>query len=259
MKMNKKLIVATAACAALLIGSISTSLAWLLDSSEQVVNVFNTSTIGVSLDEDESVFDMVPGWTIDKDPVVTVADNSEDCYVFIKINESIGADIRLSSESNALTFSDYIDYAVADGWTPLESKLAAEATEVERAAVKGVYYREVMSADYEKSFNILGASGDDAPTYDIKNTPDDTSDDVPYAWEENMVLTKPTVTKQMMDVFDDDNNGTLSAEEQNDLPKLTFTAYACQLWKKNSAEDDAKFDPIDAWNFVKDLLPKVST
>ena len=47
---------------------------------------------------------MIPGWTIDKDPKVTVKEGSEDCWLFVEITEE--NDLR-----------KYISYCTAEGWT----------------------------------------------------------------------------------------------------------------------------------------------
>lgn len=143
MKMNKKLIVATAACAALLIGSISTSLAWLVDKTESVTNTFTESDINITLTEtdmDENrqkSFKMVPGHKIEKDPVVTVvstADSySEDCYVFVK----------LVKKNN---FDNFMTYDIGDGWTALSGN-------------DGVYYR-IVDDDGEKNVKYSVLKGD---------------------------------------------------------------------------------------------------
>jgi len=86
----------------LLIGTaVGGSLAWLTDKSDDVVNVFTESDITVTLTETETDFKMVPGWTIDKDPVVTVKDDSEDCWVFVKVAKSVSPKL-----------DDYIEYSI---------------------------------------------------------------------------------------------------------------------------------------------------
>ena len=130
MKMNKKLIVATAACAALLIGSISTSLAWLVDTTGSLTNTFTDSDINITLTETknlvENVFSakMVPGHDIEKDPMVTVATGSEDCYVFVKIEKTNN-------------FDDFMTYSINSAWKPLQG-------------VEGVYYL-IADDDAEKN------------------------------------------------------------------------------------------------------------
>ncbi len=170
-KMNVKLIVAVMSFLLLFGGTLGGSLAWLLDSTNDLANTFTTSDISVELKETENEFKMIPGWTIDKDPNAKVSSGSEDCYLFIKIEESAN-------------FSDYLDYAIDKQWTPL-------------TGVDGVYYIEIDNDDGKNvDYNILGAG---TVTYG----------GVAYTWADNQVLVKPTVTKQeMSDALN--NNPTLS-------------------------------------------------
>ena len=120
--------------------SIGGTIAWLTDSTDQVVNTFTSSDINVTLTETNTNADndgsdltnsykMVPGSTISKDPKVKVEAGSEACWLFVKIEKST-------------TLDNYISYTVADGWTQL-------------ADVDGVYYREVDATTADKTFSVL--------------------------------------------------------------------------------------------------------
>lgn len=104
-------------------GVIGGTVAWLTATSDTVTNTFTTSDISVTLTETTgSEYKMVPGWTIAKDPKATVVANSEDCFLFVKIDKSTNYDTYLNS------------YTVATGWTKLEN-------------VDGVYYKVFDSND----------------------------------------------------------------------------------------------------------------
>lgn len=104
-------------------GVIGGTVAWLTATSDTVTNTFTTSDISVTLTETTgSEYKMVPGWTITKDPKATVVANSEDCFLFVKIDKSANYDTYLNS------------YTVATGWTKLEN-------------VDGVYYKVFDSKD----------------------------------------------------------------------------------------------------------------
>ena len=185
-KMNVKLIVAVMSFLLLFGGTLGGSLAWLLDSTNDLKNTFTTSDISVELKETKNEFKMIPGWTIDKDPNAKVSSGSEDCYLFVKIEESAN-------------FSDYLDYAIDEQWTPL-------------TGVDGVYYIEIDNDDEKNvDYNILGAG---TATYG----------GVAYTWADNQVLVKPTVTKQDM------------SDALNNNPTLSFTAYAVQLYKNSDTK-----------------------
>ena len=113
-------------------GLIGSSIAWLITSTDPIVNVFTYGDIQIKLEETTGDrYKMTPGATLKKDPTLTVLANSEDCWLFIKIDESAVEKL-----------SDYIDYSIADGWTALNG-------------VSGVYYREVESSDQDVAFSVL--------------------------------------------------------------------------------------------------------
>lgn len=111
---------------------IGGSLAWLMTETDPVVNVFTYGDIRITLTETTGdTYKMTPGKTLAKDPVLTVLEESEDCWLFVKIEESAVEPL-----------SAYIEYAVADGWTALEG-------------VAGVYYRAVDYSEQAQEFGIL--------------------------------------------------------------------------------------------------------
>lgn len=203
-------------------GVVSGTLAWLVDSAGPVENIFTRSDIDVKLSENQKNFQMIPGWTIAKDPVITLSEDSEDCYLFVKVEESGGTE--------TYPFDAFIAYAIGGNWKQLEKG--------ENDPVSGVYYCVIDSDEkrydsVEKKpveYHVLGAGR-------YKDT-----SGVEYTWNQDEVLTKPEVTKAMMDAVKDQE------------PKLTFTAYAVQLWKSNKPGGDssegivaAQFTPYEAW------------
>ena len=143
-KISKKALIALVAAAVVLLGMVGGTLAWLIDKTESVVNTFTYGDIEISLTETDTndgdndpntnEYKMVPGQTITKDPVLTVEQGSEDCYLFVKLEKSTDAN-----------FDDFMTYEVADGWTALDN-------------VDGVYYREVAAADVadaNKDFAVI--------------------------------------------------------------------------------------------------------
>ena len=113
----------------LIVGAtIGGTIAWLQDTTEKVTNTFTYGDINITLDETTGKeYQMVPGNTIAKDPKVTVEAGSEDCWLFVKIEESDNLDT-------------YITYTVAEGWKALDG-------------FEGVYYREEAEAGDE--FSVL--------------------------------------------------------------------------------------------------------
>ena len=134
--MKKKTIALVLACIICVGIGVGGTLAWLTATSGDVVNTFTTSDIDITLDETkggtDKEFKMVPGYTIEKDPVVTVKGGSEACYLFVEI-----------TEGNAL--ASYITYDVVSGWTQGDGT----------AIPANVYYRQVAASDNNSEFHIL--------------------------------------------------------------------------------------------------------
>ncbi|MEE0740714.1 MAG: SipW-dependent-type signal peptide-containing protein [Emergencia sp.] len=116
--------------ALVLVGIIGGTIAWLTDSTEEVVNTFTDSNIEITLKETTGEeYKMVPGYTIGKDPKVTVEAGSEKCYLFVKLEKSDN-------------FTDFLTYEMADGWIALDG-------------VDNVYYRTVDTADKDTVYSVL--------------------------------------------------------------------------------------------------------
>lgn len=130
----KKKSIALFLAVVLALGAVTAgTLAWLTASTTAVKNTFTTSDIDITLAETKGgknhEFKMVPGYTIAKDPKVTVKAGSEKCYLFVKLEKSTN-------------FDTFLTYTPADGWRELPG-------------VDGVYYRVVESADNNQEFDVL--------------------------------------------------------------------------------------------------------
>lgn len=105
------------------------TLAWLTAKSDVVTNTFTNSDIKVELKEATGTsYKMTPGWTISKDPKAKVLADSEECYLFVKLEKSTN-------------FSSFMTYEMADGWTEL-------------TGVDGVYYRVVTKDGRDNTSKI---------------------------------------------------------------------------------------------------------
>lgn len=215
--MKKKAMALVLALGLVTVGIAGGTMAWLTASSTEVKNTFTDSDINITLTESvdtdsdgEASFKMIPGWTIAKDPKVTVAKGSEDCYVFVKIDKSSAYDTYMENYA--------VDSSV---WSALKDNNDAE--------VLGVYYCKVTDVDAENwsSYVLAGAHKDDC------------AKDASCACENanGFVTVRHTVTKKQMNDLK-----TVGATQ----PTLTFTAYASQLMKNNTEE----FTPYVAWTNV---------
>lgn len=136
--MKKKTVALLMACVMLMGVAIGGTLAWLTASTKEVTNTFTDSDINITLSESSASkeFQMIPGHIISKDPKVTVAKNSEACWLFIKITESTTPALK-----------DYIEYELASGWQEVSDNTLASNVKV--------YARQVGKASAEQPFNIL--------------------------------------------------------------------------------------------------------
>ncbi len=165
---TKKLAVLTC-CVLLLVGVVGGTLAWLIDKDGPVTNEFTPSNVDVTLTETQRTYQMVPGYTLPKDPTVTVSATSESVYLFVKVEE-LGGNVTVKENDKDVTksFGDFISYEMADGWI---------AGDGENGVPVGVYFRIVNEGDAEKVFAVL---------------------------KDNEVTVKDTVTKEMMDELQKD-------------------------------------------------------
>lgn len=128
--MKKKILVPVVAVALVFCCVIGGTLAWLTDKTDPVVNTFTVGDVDITLAETTGPeYKMVPGYTIAKDPKVTVTADSEDCWLFVKVEKSEN-------------FDTFMTYAMADGWNALSD-------------TTGVYYRQVNKTDVVREFSVL--------------------------------------------------------------------------------------------------------
>lgn len=112
---------------------IGGTVAWLITKTDSVTNTFTYGDINITLGETTGTeYEMVPGKSITKDPKVTVLADSEDCWLFVKLEKS----------GNPAAFDDFMEYQMEAGWTMLDG-------------VDGVYYREVAKSESEQSFEVI--------------------------------------------------------------------------------------------------------
>ena len=99
---------ALALCAVLLVVSTVFVTMAYLTSTDSVTNTFTVGKVTITLDEakvdeygkeeegasrvDANTYKLIPGHTYTKDPQIHVDTNSEDCYLFVKIENGLGTD-----------------------------------------------------------------------------------------------------------------------------------------------------------------------
>lgn len=120
--------------------SITATLAYFTDKTEVVNNTFTVGNIDIELDEApvdedgiemegtrviENEYQLFPGSGYDKDPTVHVIANSEDCWLFAKVENGILAiedDYSYVNEAGkTITLGTIHDQILANGWVLLET------------------------------------------------------------------------------------------------------------------------------------------
>lgn len=150
MRKSRKSIAFVAALALVAMLGVGGAIAWLTDTSGPVRNSFTVGDVEITLKESplsssgmygdpaegvSNAYEMIPGFTYKKDPVVSVANDSEDCILFVKFEEN----------NNPSTYLDYVStLSVANGWTQGAGSIPSN-----------VWYREVKQGDATKTWRLL--------------------------------------------------------------------------------------------------------
>ncbi len=127
------------ACAIVICGATGGSIAWLVSQSEPVHNTFTYGDIVIEVAESDSGdgdnnpytnrYQMTPGASIVKDPLVRVLAGSEDAWLFVKLDKSAN-------------FDAFMTFALAQGWQALEGEA-------------DVYWRTAPKADLVQEYPVL--------------------------------------------------------------------------------------------------------
>ena len=114
-------------CAVLLVtASVLGTMAYLT-SQDQVVNTFTVGNVAITLDEKDvdnstpgendrdkaNAYKLMPGHNYEKDPIVHVDANSEDCYLFVKVVNEIANIEAEKTVAQQMTEKGWV--AVANG------------------------------------------------------------------------------------------------------------------------------------------------
>ena len=137
------------------------TVAWLVATSDTVTNTFTYGDINITLAETTGEdYKIIPGTNIAKDPKVTVAADSEACWLFVKVEET------------GTFVADKVTYAIANGWTQ------GDGTEIP----SNVYYREVSAEDAKTGVNYYVLAGNATyPNGVITVSADLTKENIPAA------------------------------------------------------------------------------
>lgn len=159
----------TVVCAgALVVGSAAATVAYLT-SEDSVKNTFTVGDVAITLDEgdtdgDSNVADnvtvdgvvrdkankyhLIPGKTFDKDPTVHVGEGSEDCWLFVRVENEI-AGIEEQADGKSI-----VSQMTANGWSLVQDETNVYAYERKVSAGEDVNVFE--------TFTIAGETVDNA-------------------------------------------------------------------------------------------------
>ena len=142
--MKKKITVAVLVLALVLCFAIGGTLAWLKTETTPVLNTFTYGDINIGLSESDDLdLKMIPGNSIKKDPVVTVKEGSEACWLFVEVKESEN-------------FDDFMTYAIAEGWTLYNTTTSGSNIKTDNTTADTyVIYREVVKTTKDELFYVL--------------------------------------------------------------------------------------------------------
>ena len=132
--MNKKFLKALAlvGCALLLVTASVVGTYAVLTSTATITNTFTAGNVSITLKESSVIdsYKLIPGKTYTKDPVITVVDGSESCWLFVKVVNGIaGAEIAPDDTAAEGETETIAEQMAANGW-----KL--------RTGSSNVYYKE---------------------------------------------------------------------------------------------------------------------
>lgn len=129
MKSSKLILTIVALVCTVSIG-VAFTVAYFASLSGPVRNTFTVGHVKIALTETSGdEYQLIPGTTIHKDPLITVGKESEECWVYVKLERTNNLD-------------SYVTYALEDGWTHL-------------GGFDGVYYRLVEKSAVDKTYKVL--------------------------------------------------------------------------------------------------------
>lgn len=249
--MKKKILAICLVVALAATAVIGGTLAYFTDTTETKVNEFTVGNVDITLTEPswKGNATLMPGVSFDKDPTITVAEKSQDAYVFLKMD--MNKYVSLVNLMGVDAYKNNIGGLQGDypGFIKFVNALAADNTL--RAAVLDRWFTGINHADWKVmnldqiSAWVNGAAGQTNPTkLEVILGYIGSDDDTLSAGESVTFMTKfgmpATVTNSMFDGEDAYYiDGVSKSNFNTDAStfKMTFTAYAIQA---------AEIDTIDA-------------
>lgn len=158
--MKKKILVACLCVALAVLTVAGTTLAYLTSQAE-VKNTFTVGNVKMTMDEAKVNTDgtpvenanrvgsndyiLSPGHTYVKDPIVHMDAVSENCYVFIKVENGLGV-LEAATSAEDGGYKNIAAQITANGWKPLMNGTTA---------VAGVYYQEYTKNQTDRELKVF--------------------------------------------------------------------------------------------------------
>ena len=159
MKTASKVLV-LALCAILLVSATILGTMAYLTSQDTVTNTFTVGSVSITLDETEvnpdgtaktpanrnqaNTYKLMPGHEYTKDPVIHVGELSEDCWVFVKVENEIAAIEAAGTEKmkDGTCYVPIAEQITQNGWTALEEG-------------SNVYYKQYTKDQADKDLKVF--------------------------------------------------------------------------------------------------------
>lgn len=204
-----KIVLLVAALAVVFCTIVGATVAWLIDDTAPVVNTFTYGDINITLEETDTNKDgdgdpntnnypILPGNDITKDPKVTVLKDSENAWLFVKLEKSENFDDFMTFD---VILDDPATTDAVEGWTALEG-------------VDGVYYRQVDKTTEDLEYYVIKDN-----TVKVK---EEVTKEMLNALDANGAKNYPTLTVTAYAV-QRDSNITTAADAWAKIPANTTT------------------------------------
>lgn len=178
MKTRSKALLLALCAVVLVVATVFGTMAYLT-STDEVVNTFTVGNVAITLDETDvdnstsntdrdqaNSYKLMPGHTYIKDPIIHVDATSEDCYLFVKVDNQIAAieatDATVESQMAAKGWvvvdrqtGVYVYVGTAEGASaPLAVSANANITVFEKIAIAGSVDNDMLAKYKDKTITV---------------------------------------------------------------------------------------------------------
>lgn len=157
MKKSKKFLALLLSLAVIAVTTVTPAFSWLSAKSERVVNTFAGGAISIILDEapvgpdgseipgdrvTENHYKYVAGAVLDKDPTPTILKGSDECYVFLCIENELSDKFSLNIDTDS-----WKSVAQSDGKTLYVYSTRIDASQADKDVVLNPIFTKVTVSE----------------------------------------------------------------------------------------------------------------